>query len=103
MPKKKLKPDTLSQYRFFFFFYKVYMRTFSNTCGNNNLDFFFLHMREKLDSRIEMLLIFRKEKIDQYGIDLAQFSWQAGDSNNTLKNICNKPQVLQHIRISPHS
>lgn len=55
-------------------------------------------MREKLESRIEILLICRKEKLDQYYIDLAQFSGQAGDSN-TLKDVCDKPQVLQGVRI----
>lgn len=39
-------------------------------------------MREKLESRREILLICRKDKTDQYWVDLAQFSWQAGDSNS---------------------
>ena len=58
-------------------------------------------MKEKLESRIGIVLICRKEKLNQYYIDPAQFSWQAGDSNNTLKDICDKPQSAPSCKDFP--
>lgn len=33
--------------------------------------------------------------------DLAPFSWQAGDSNNTLKDICDKPERAPRCKSFP--
>lgn len=49
-------------------------------------------MRQKLESRIEILLICRKEEMDHYRVDLAQCPWHTGDSTNALKGTGDKPK-----------